>query len=249
MHVQTERRRKKKNTHFTCQDKNILQWSEDWEIMWHQQKQTHYAPLLPPTHRHHTHTSNTHIKPFLSLRGTLQFIYWLWKHTLPVNTAHVIGSERWRKHQHSKRRLNVLLYPNLPWLVPLPGPILTSTRCSRVSYFRPLWHWGSPPPSFIPCWCSGGLSQGRQGSPQAWVASMGHSNIAHSEDMVEASEFLNWRCCCQQLPWGLGSVGWAQAEFGQCGLSLWEDREKEDDHSHLVVDGWGLYCGWVAWNG
>lgn len=43
-------------SHFTCQDRHVLQCSEDWEIMWHQQKQTHNNPFAAA----HTQTPRTH---------------------------------------------------------------------------------------------------------------------------------------------------------------------------------------------
>lgn len=42
-------------SHFTCQDRHVLQCSEDWEIMWHQQKQTHNNPFAAA----HTQTPRT----------------------------------------------------------------------------------------------------------------------------------------------------------------------------------------------
>lgn len=64
------------DTHFSfwlAKTDGFLQCSEGWEIMWHQQKQTHYAPSAATAHTQtshiHTHarahSSNTNINPFL----------------------------------------------------------------------------------------------------------------------------------------------------------------------------------------
>lgn len=50
---------------------------------------------------------------------------------------------------------------------------------------------GQTTPSFTPCWCSGGLYLGTQGSSQAWEVGMSPSHTAHFEGTVEASESLN----------------------------------------------------------
>lgn len=183
--------KKEFHNHFTCQDRHILQWSKEWEVMWHQQKHTHtlHPPPPPPTHRHHTH-----INPFFVVgRNTVI-------HLLALKTR--AASKHGKRHQlwaltetstqqkaEEKKSFCIQTYYELfPFRLPL-----TSTRCCWVSCFRPPWHWADHPPPhpFTPCWRSGDLSLGRQRSLQAWKVRKGCSHIAHFEGMEEACEFLN----------------------------------------------------------
>lgn len=125
-------------TPFSFQDTHILQCSGGWEIMWHQQKQTHYAhSTTAHTQTPHTLTYIKHTHKLLFVTGRRTAI-----HLLPVNTADVTGSQRRRKHQ---QRRKVDLFPNSPWVVPLPGLSLTSISCTRVSCFGPRGTGADPP--------------------------------------------------------------------------------------------------------
>lgn len=164
---------KKSFTISTLPNSHTLQ-CKDWEIMWQSRHIT--PPPSPPTHPltpSHTHTrrSNTHIKSFCN-REKCCDSFSDCKEKKKKNcaaskhTANVISLEPRRKQRHCKSK-QVSLCVSLPWVVPLPGPSpppLAAAAGSHVS--GPHGTGADHLPAFTQCWCSGGLSPGRQGSSQ-----------------------------------------------------------------------------------
>lgn len=132
-------------------------------------------PPSPPTHPltpSHTHTrrSNTHIKSFCNREKCCDSFSDCKEKkkncAASKHTANVISLEPRRKQRHCKSK-QVSLCVSLPWVVPLPGPSpppLAAAAGSHVS--GPHGTGADHLPAFTQCWCSGGLSPGRQGSSQ-----------------------------------------------------------------------------------